>query len=299
MHVHRHARFVIALVVLTVAGCYRGDPEPVVRPGGGSSSVPAKASNTTTPPANTSATITLQTTTSPRDSGLLGYLLPKFREQTGIDVKVVAVGSGQALANARRGDGEVVIAHSPEAEEKFMADGFGLVRRPLMENDFIVVGPEADPAKVKGMTSAADAFRAIATAQSGFVSRADESGTHVKEKAIWKAATTDPAGEWYIKAGIGMADALRMADEKQAYILTDKGTYLAQKAKLKIVPLVAGDPLLLNKYSVIVVSPKKHPALHAVQAAMFAEFLTSSEGRKLINEFGKAEYGESLFRAAE
>jgi tungstate transport system substrate-binding protein len=245
-------------------------------------------------------TITLQTTTSPRDSGLLDHLLPIYKERNpNINVKVIAVGSGVALENARRGDGDVVVAHSPEAERKFMDDGFGTSRRPLMENDLLVVGPATDPAKVKGMTSAADALRTIAEAKSVYVSRADESGTHVKEKAIWKAAEVVPTGDWYIKAGIGMADALRMADEKQAYLLTDRGTYLAQKEKLKLVPLVEGDPLLLNKYSVIVVASKRHPALHEAEATKVADWLTSPEGKRLINEFGKEKYGESLFRAAK
>lgn len=276
MYVHRYARITIAILIVFVAGC--------------------KDAKTNT--------ITLQTTTSPRDSGLLDVLLPKFRAQTGIDVKVIAVGSGQALENSRRGDGDIVVAHSPEAEQKFMDDGFGVSRKPLMENDFIIVGPVGDPAKVKGMPSTADAFRTISEAEAVFVSRADESGTHVKEKSFWKAAEIDPTskgvgGDWYIKAGVGMADALRMADEKQAYILTDKATYLAQKDKLKLVPLVEGDPMLINLYSVIVVSSKKHPALHETEATKLADFLTSPEAKKLIDEFGKAKFGESLFRAAK
>lgn len=296
MHAHRYARFAMALAILASGGCY-SHSESTVTSGSGTGS--STGSSAAAPKATTPATITLQTTTSPRDSGLLGYLLPKFREQTGIEVKVIAVGSGIALENARRGDGDVVVAHSPEAEQKFIDDGFGASRRPLMENDFLVVGPEADPAKVKGMTSAAESFRTISAAKSIFVSRADESGTHVKEKAVWKAAEVVPTGEWYIKAGIGMADALRMADEKQAYLLTDRGTYLSQKDKLKLVPLVEGDPILLNKYSVIVVSSKKHPALHEAEATKFADWLTSPEGKKLIDEFGKEKYGVSLFRAAK
>ena len=304
MHAPHYARLAIALALFTVAGCYKGDPEPVVSLGGGSSSMTAKASSTATSPGNiatTPATITLQTTTSPRDSGLLGYLLPKFREQTGIDVKVIAVGSGIALENARRGDGDVVVAHSPEAEQKFMDDGFGVSRRPLMENDFLIVGPEADPATatVKGVGAASVSFSKIAAAKAPFISRADDSGTHVIEKAIWKAAGIDPAGDWYIKAGVGMADALRMADEKQAYILTDSGTFLAQKSKLKLVSLGISDGMLVNKYSVIVVSSKKHPALHETEATKFADWLTSPEGKKLIDEFGKEKYGLSLFHAAK
>lgn len=275
MRIHRHAWPAISLVMFHLVGCSKSVSDAVK---------PAKA------------TITLQTTTSPRDSGLLDFLLPKFREQTGIDVKVVAVGSGQAIENARRGDGDVVIAHSAEAEKKFIDDGFGISRKPLMENDFIIVGPESDPAKVKGKTNAIEAFKMMAEAKSPFVSRSDESGTHVKEKLFWKKASIEPDGDWYVQAGVGMADALRIADEKQAYLLTDKGTYLAQKSKLKLVPLVEGDPDLINRYSVIVVSAAKHPSLHQAEATSFADFLTSAETKKLIAEFGKEEYGESLFR---
>ena len=245
-------------------------------------------------------TITLQTTTSPRDSGLLDALLPAFRAESGIEVKVIAVGSGQALENARRGNGDVVVAHSPEAEEKFMADGFGVLRLPLMENDFIVVGPAADSAGLKSAKSAAEAFKLLSEKHGTFISRSDESGTHVKEKAVWKAAGIDPtsadAKSWYVQAGIGMAAALRMADEKQAYTLADRGTYLSQKAKLALVPLYSGDPVLLNQYSVIVVSAAKHPALNEAAARKFAESLTSAATKKRIAEFGVKEYGEPLFK---
>ncbi|MCE9606871.1 MAG: substrate-binding domain-containing protein [Planctomycetia bacterium] len=264
--------------------------------------LPASGCSSDTKPAkqqaSAAATITLQTTTSPRDSGLLDYLLPKFREQSGIDVKVVAVGSGQALENSRRGDGDVIISHSPEAEQKFMDDGFGVSRRPLMENDFIIVGPATDPAKVKGLKSAAEAVRTISEAKAPFVSRSDESGTHVKEKSFWKSAKVEPSGDWYVRAGLGMADALRMADEKQAYTLTDRGTYLALREKLKNVPLVEGDPALINRYSVIVVSAAKHPGLHQPEATKFADFLLTPETKKRIGEFGREKFGESLFRPA-
>jgi tungstate transport system substrate-binding protein len=249
------------------------------------------------PPKRT--TITLQTTTSPRDSGLLDYLLPEFKQQNRlIDVKVIAVGSGQAIENARRGDGDIIIAHSPAAEQKFMDDGFGVSRKPLMENDFIIAGPESDPANVKGKTNATEAFKTIADAKSPFVSRSDESGTHVKEKFFWKKAVVEPAGDWYVEAGVGMADALRIADEKRAYVLTDKGTYLAQKSTLKLVPIVEGDPDQINRYSVIVVSAAKHPHLKQDAAKTFADFLTLPETKRLIAEFGKEKYGESLFRPA-
>ena len=277
MHAHRYAWTVITLIFVVPVGC---------KDSGSNVSKPA------------TSTITLQTTTSPPDSGLLDFLLPKFREQSGIDVKVVAVGSGQAIENARRGDGDIIIAHSAEAEKQFIDDGFGVFRKPLMENDFIIVGPESDPAMVKVKTAATEAFKRIAEAKSPFVSRSDESGTHVKEKLFWKKAALEPVGDWYLQAGVGMADALRIADEKKAYLLTDKGTYLAQKSKLKLVPLVTEDPELINRYSVIVVSAAKHPGLHQAEAQKFADFLTSPETKRLIAEFGKEKYGESLFRPA-
>ncbi|MGC3966703.1 MAG: substrate-binding domain-containing protein [Pirellulales bacterium] len=283
----------VSILILTVvaAGCTPAKQPPA----GGSGS--AGSSATVAAP----QTIVLQTTTSPRDTGLLDMLLPLFKQQTGIDVKVVAVGSGQALENARRGDGDVIVAHSPEAEEKFMADGFGTVRKPLMENDFLIVGPAGDPAGVKQAKSAAEAFKLIADKKAPFISRNDESGTHVKEKAVWKAAGLDPvaldaAAAWYVRAGLGMAAALRMTDEKQAYTLCDRGTYLSQKAKVKLDELFAGDPVLVNKYSVIAVSGAKHPGLNEAAARKFADFLTTPETKRLIGEFGRKEYGQSLFK---
>lgn len=291
MTFRRYAMLFSLTLMLTASGCKPG-AAPSANPQANGSATSA-ATNPIKP-----ATITLQTTTSPRDSGLLEFLLPKFKEQSGIDVKVIAVGSGQALENSRRGDGDVIISHSPEAELKFMADGFGVSRSPLMENDFIIAGPAADPAKVRGMPATVDAFRTISEAKAPFISRSDESGTHAKEKSFWKAANIDPSGDWYVRAGIGMADALRMADEKQAYVLTDKGTYLAQREKLKLVPLVEGDRALINRYSVIVVASAKHPALQEAEAKKFAEFLVAPETKKRIGEFGQAKFGESLFRPA-
>jgi tungstate transport system substrate-binding protein len=172
--------------------------------------------------------ITLATTTSTQDSGLLDALLPRFRQETGIEVKVVAVGTGQALQLGRRGDADVLLVHDPAGEEQFMAEGFGSERRPVMHNDFVLVGPPADPAGVKGQASAAAAFARIARARAPFVSRGDESGTHQKEKAVWRAAGIEPGGDWYVRAGGGMGQVLRMATEKRAYTLSDRGTFLAQ-----------------------------------------------------------------------
>jgi tungstate transport system substrate-binding protein len=240
-------------------------------------------------------TITLATTTSTRDTGLLNALLPLFRERTGIEVKPVAVGTGQALELARRGDADVLLVHDPAGEEKFMAEGHGALRRVVMRNDFVLVGPNDDPAGVKGAGSISEAFARVAGQQATFVSRGDESGTHAKEKAVWRAAGIEPAGDWYVRAGDGMAAVLRMADQKGAYTLTDRGTFLAQRKRLDLAVLCEGDSLLANPYSVIVVSPDKHPHVREQAARKFADFLLSPEAQKVIADFGKAEVGEPLF----
>jgi tungstate transport system substrate-binding protein len=243
--------------------------------------------------------LTLATTTSVQDSGLLDVLLPLFRRQTGIDVKAVAVGTGQALELGRRGDADVLLAHDPEGERKFMDEGFGALRHPVMYNDFVLVGPPADPAAVKGRPSAADAFTRVARAQSPFVSRADESGTHQKERAVWRRAGIEPQGDWYLRAGAGMGQVLRLASEKRAYALTDRGTFLALQKGLDLAVLHEGDPLLVNPYSVIVVSSAKHPHAREKAAREFADFLLSPQGRKAIADFGKDRFGQPLFFPGE
>jgi tungstate transport system substrate-binding protein len=239
--------------------------------------------------------ITLATTTSFQESGLLDALLPSFTNQTGIDVRVVAVGSGQALQLARRGDADVVVAHSPAAEKTFMAEGYGTERLPLMRDEFVLLGPRSDPAKVRGLASVTEAFQRIAKARGIFVSRADESGTHVKEKEIWKAATIKPEGDWYIQAGTGMAAALRLAEEKDAYLLCDRGTFLAHRTEPGLDILVRNDPLLVNHYSVILVSADKFPHLGQQAGRKFVDYLLSPETQRQIAEFGKDKYGTPLF----
>jgi tungstate transport system substrate-binding protein len=240
-------------------------------------------------------TVTLATTTSVQDSGLLDVLLPLFRERTGVEVKAVAVGTGQALELGRRGDADVLLVHDPDAERRFMDAGHGALRREVMHNDFALVGPPDDPAGVKGQKSIAEAFARVAAREAPFVSRGDESGTHQKEKAIWRRAQVEPHGGWYVRAGAGMAQALRMADEKRAYTLTDRGTFLAQRKGLDLAVLSEGDALLVNTYSVILVNPEKHPHVRRDAAGRFAEFLLSPEGRQTIADFGKDRYGEPLF----
>jgi len=248
-------------------------------------------------PASTkkSETLTLATTTSTRDSGLLDVLTPMFQRQTGTEVKVVAVGSGQALALGRRGDADVLLTHAPQAEEQFVEEGHGVKRRPVMYNDFVIVGPKADPAKIKELASAVEAFREITGAEAPFASRGDDSGTHQQEMQIWKNARIEPKGTWYLRAGSGMAATLRLASEKSAYALTDRGTFLSQRRQLDLIILVEGDRLLRNNYAVIVVNPRKHAHVKHQAAEQFAEFLLSRAAQDAIAQFGRAEYGEQLF----
>jgi tungstate transport system substrate-binding protein len=240
-------------------------------------------------------TLTLATTTSTQSSGLLDVLVPRFRAVTGIEVKVVAVGTGQALELGRRGDADVLLVHDPDAEQRFMDEGFGTDRREVMHNDFVLIGPPADPAGVKGQTSAAEAFARIARRGSPFVSRGDESGTHQKEKAVWRQAGVEPRGDWYLSAGGGMGQVLRLASEKRSYTLSDRGTFLALRQGLDLPVLVEGDPLLVNPYHVISVNPAKHPHVHRGEAQEFADFLLSPGGKDLIGDFGRDRFGQPLF----
>ena len=239
--------------------------------------------------------LTLVSTTTTQGSGLLAVLVPAFEKKTGIRVRVIAVGSGQALELGRRGDADVLLTHSPDAEKKFMDEGWGDQRRAVMYNDFVIVGPADDKAAVKSAESATEALQKIFQAQSSFISRSDDSGTHVKEKSLWKAAQITPSGDWYIQAGTGMAPCLRMAHEKQAYILCDRATFLALKAEIQLVILLQGDERLLNRYSVITLNPQRHPQIHQEAANRFAEFVLSPQGQSLIGALGKVQYGESLF----
>lgn len=227
----------------------------------------------------------LATTTSTEDSGLLDHLHPAFTAATGIAVDVIAVGSGKALALARNGDVDVVLAHDPVAEEAFVADGAGIDRRAVMANDFVIVGPPADPAGVRGATGAVDAFGRIAHSGAAFVSRGDQSGTHVKELAIFAAAGIAPTGPWYLAAGQGMGPVLQMADERPGYTLADRGTWLARRGRLGLALLHAGDPLLLNPYHVIRVNPARHPHVAADAARAYADYLTGPDGQALIDGF--------------
>ena len=241
-------------------------------------------------------TIILATTTSTQDSGLLDVLIPLFEKKAGFMVKTIAVGSGQAMAMGERGEADVLLVHSPDAEKKFMDKGFGSSRMIVMHNDFVIVGPAADPAKIKGVKSAADAFKKIAETQSLFMSRGDNSGTHAKEKAIWKASGVTCAGQkWYQETGLGMGQTLGVAAEKKGYTLADRGTYLSLKNKLGLEILCEGDKALLNVYHVIVVNPAKWPKVNTAGAKAFADFMVSKEAQTVIKEFGVDRFGQPLF----
>jgi tungstate transport system substrate-binding protein len=240
-------------------------------------------------------TVILATTTSTQDTGLLDALVPRFQRETGLAVKVIAVGSGQALELGRRGDADVLLVHAPEAERQFVAEGHGIERRPVFYNDFVLVGPAADPAGVRRTKSAAAALQAMAAAGAVFVSRGDDSGTHKKEQALWKAAGITPSGSWYLSAGSGMAAVLRMASERRAYTLTDRGTYLALRRTLQLQVAFEGGAALRNPYAVIVVSPRRHPRVNSTGARRFAAFLLRPATRKLVASFGKERFGQALF----
>jgi tungstate transport system substrate-binding protein len=237
----------------------------------------------------------LSTTTSTVDSGLLDVLIPVFEKKTGYRVKTIAVGTGQALAMGEKGEADVLLTHAPASEKKLVDAGVATNYQLVMHNDFIIVGPPGDPAAIKGKSSG-EALKAVAAKQSTFISRGDDSGTHKKELSIWKGVETTPAGaKWYQESGQGMGATLLMASEKQGYTLTDRATYLAQKKNLSLEILSEGDNSLLNIYHVMQVSPEKFSKVNADGAKAFVEFMVAPETQKMIGEFGKDKFGQSLF----
>jgi len=240
-------------------------------------------------------TIILATTTSTKDTGLLDALIPAFEKKTGITVKTIAVGTGEALKMGERGDADVLLVHARPAEDEFMAKGFGKVRKDVMHNDFVFIGPKNDSAGVKDSTSAAEGFKKVAAKKATFVSRGDDSGTYKKELQIWKKSGIKPQGDWYVKTGQGMAATIRIANEKQGYTLSDRGTYLVQKGNIDLVIVLEKSKDLLNPYGVIIVNPDKFPKVNVDGATEFSDFITSPEGQKIIADFGKDKYGQSLF----
>ncbi len=265
-------------------------------------------------PASAGGRLRLATTTSTENSGLLGAILPPFEKETGLKVDVISVGTGAALKIGENGDADLVLVHAPALEEAFVESGFGVNRRSVMYNDFIIVGPKSDPAGVRGKEDAAAALAAIAGKPAGFVSRGDNSGTHNKEQELWRDSGVDlvevkkllspagkereieyraPEGGWYLSIGQGMSAALLMADEKEAYCLADRGTWLAMKEKLDLEVLVEGDGRLFNPYGVIAVNPERYPGINYRGAMALIAWLTSVEGQKMIGEFKIG--GEPLF----
>lgn len=241
--------------------------------------------------------VILATTTSTMDTGLLDVLLPLFEKQTGYVVKSHAVGTGQALAMGEQGNADALLVHAPEDEVKLVEKGVAINRRLVMHNDFVIVGPPEDPARVKEAKTAAEAFKRIASKEALFISRGDDSGTHKKEKSLWKAAGITPSGQWYQEAGAGMGQTLNIASEKGAYTLTDRGTYLALKKNLRLAILLEGERSLLNIYHIMQVNPEKFPRLpiNSEGAKALVDFFVSPETQKIIGEFGRDKYGEPLF----
>jgi tungstate transport system substrate-binding protein len=239
--------------------------------------------------------VILSTTTSTQDSGLLDVLVPLFEKQTGYSVKTVSVGTGQALALAAKGDADVALVHAPTLEKKYVADGKLLNRRLVMYNDFVIIGPKEDPAKIKSAKTAIAALKAIEQSKSPFVSRGDNSGTHNLEKSLWKEAGIQPKGDWYIEAGQGMGATLGIANERNAYTITDRGTLLALAKRVTLPILVEGDRLLLNIYSVMEVNPANGPRVNTAGGKAFADFMVSPPAQNAIKSFGVEKFGQPLF----
>ncbi|MFZ5918076.1 MAG: substrate-binding domain-containing protein [Chloroflexota bacterium] len=289
---------VLVLLASVVAGCATPEPTPApLTPT--TQAQPTATPEPTSPPAAEPAEpqkLILATTTSTQDSGLLDYILPDYQDAYNVQIEVVAVGTGQAITLGEDGNADVLLVHARAKEDAFMADGHGVRREDVMYNDFVIVGPASDPAGIQGMKKATRALEEIAKAGAPFVSRGDDSGTHTKEKAVWKEAGIEPAGDWYISAGQGMGAVLTMADEQLAYTLSDRATYLARTLEgTDLVILVEGDPVLFNPYGVIAVNPDKSPQINNTLANQFIDWLISLPTQAKIAEFGVAEFGDSLF----
>jgi tungstate transport system substrate-binding protein len=268
------------IAVLLVVGCLL---LPATAPVSGQDATPAAGD------------VILATTTSTADTGLLDAMAPIFLEATGYTLKPIAVGSGAALELGERGEADVLLVHSPAAEEAFMAEGYGTERRTVMFNDFVIVGPADDPAALAEATHANDAMTRIANAQATFISRGDDSGTHALERRLWEAAGITPEGDWYTESGTGMGDTLNIAGERGGYTLTDRGTYLALQDRLGLEVLVEGDPSLLSVYHVILVNPENGRDIDEAAGRAFLEFLLLPETQEFISQFGVEEFGEPLF----
>jgi tungstate transport system substrate-binding protein len=290
-------RLAIAIlsVLLLLSGCApAAAPAPTSAPGAPT----AAPQPTPVPRTGSDKDIILATTTSTQDSGLLDVLVPMFQQQTGYNVKTISVGTGAALALGARGEADVVLVHAPPAEVQWMAQGNGTERLLVMHNDFIIVGPPSDSAKIKGDTDAVAAMKKIADAKAPFVSRSDNSGTNQLELQLWQKAGVDPNGQpWYIESGTGMGQTLIIADQRDAYTSSDRATWLAFSNRVELPIMVEGDPALLNVYHVMPVNPAKFPnvPINTTGGKVFADFMVAPETQKVIGEFGKDKYGQQLF----
>jgi tungstate transport system substrate-binding protein len=242
-----------------------------------------------------SKSVLLSTTTSTQDSGLLDVLVPLFEKKSGTSVKTISVGTGQALALASKGEADVALVHAPSLEKKYVAEGKLTNRRLVMYNDFIFLGPANDPAKIKSTKSSAEAMKRIAASASRFVSRGDNSGTHNLEKSLWKSAAIQPKGEWYIESGQGMGATLGIANDRSAYTISDRATYLAFRKRVTLAILLEGDRPLLNIYSVMEVNPANGPRINTAGGKAFADFMVAPETQAVIKSFGVDKFGQPLF----
>jgi tungstate transport system substrate-binding protein len=292
----------LGILALVVAACAPTPASPSAQPASAVATVapsPAAAAQPTpVPRTGAEKDLILATTTSTQDSGLLDVLVPLFQQQTGYQVKTVSVGTGAALALGARGEADVVLVHAPPSEVQWMAQGNGTERRLVMHNDFLIVGPENDPAHLKGETSALAALKKLADAKALFVSRGDNSGTQQLELSLWQKDGIDPKGQpWYIESGTGMGQTLTIADQKQAYTITDRATWLAFTGKIQLPILVERDPVLQNIYHVMPVNPAKFPnvAINVPGGKAFADFMVASDTQKVIGTFGLDKYGQALF----
>jgi tungstate transport system substrate-binding protein len=242
-----------------------------------------------------SSTVILSTTTSTQDSGLLDVLVPLFEKKTGLTVKTISVGTGQALVLAARGEADVVLVHAPPLERTYLEEGRMRNRRLVMYNDFVIIGPAADPARITGIPRAVDALKRIAETRSRFVSRGDKSGTHVLELGLWKQAGVEAKGAWYIESGQGMGQTLGIANDRRAYTITDRGTWLAFQKRIDLPILVEKDKPLLNVYSVLEINPANGPRVNTAGGKAFADFMVSPEAQAVIRTFGVDRFGQPLF----
>lgn len=256
-----------------------------------------ETNDTETNDSESKGSIIMATTTSTENSGLLDDILPHFKDETGIDVKVVAVGTGKALEMGRQGEADVLLVHAKSSEEEFVEEGHGTERFDVMYNDFVIIGPKDDPAKLseKSKSDVIEAFKLLSSGESKFISRGDDSGTHKKELSFWQEASIEPEGDWYVSAGKGMGDVIQMTNEMLGYTMSDRATYLSMKDKIELEVAVEGDSKLFNQYGVIPVNPDKDDKINSDGAKAFVDWILSEQTQKLIGEFGKEKFGQPLF----